>query len=218
VSNWLDPLLGRLLGTSLPDPLPESPISLFQAWFDEGRREAPSGEPEAFVLATASSQARPSARVLLCKGIEPQTGAIRFFTNYTSRKAEELSTNPMAAAVFYWPQAGRQARLEGRVERLEPHLSDEYFESRPRLSRLGAWASQQSRPLDSRAALVGRVVAAAARYGVAGPIPRPEHWGGYRLIPDRVELWASNDGRLHDRAEWTRATVDTPWTARRLQP
>lgn len=217
MSHWLDPLIARLSGTSLPDPLPDSPIPLFREWFEEGRKQT-TPEPEAFVLATASPQARPSARVLLCKGIEPETGAIRFFTNYTSRKADELSANPFAAGVFHWPHAGRQVRLEGQVERLEPHLSDEYFQSRPLLSRLGAWASQQSRPLDSRTALVGRVVAAAARHGLDGPVPRPEHWGGYRLIPVRVELWASNDGRLHDRAEWTRGSPGEPWSARRLQP
>jgi pyridoxamine 5'-phosphate oxidase len=194
-----------------------NPIAVLRAWMDDATLGA-DGDANAMVLATATRDGAPSARVVLCKAIEESPPAAVFYTNYTSRKGCELDANPRAAAVFYWPRQGRQVRIEGAIVRTSAAESDAYFASRPLLSRLGAIASRQSRPLASRAHLAAGVLRAAVS---AGPAPRrPEEWGGYRMLIDRVELWCAGRGRLHDRAVWVRPP-DRPgaeWARIRLYP
>jgi pyridoxamine 5'-phosphate oxidase len=176
------------------------------------------------VVATATAEGRPSARVVLCKKLVVAPGYVVFFTNYQSRKGAELDANPEAAAVLHWDDLARQVRLEGRVLRSPDEESDEYFASRALDSRIGAWASLQSQPLDSRGTLLRRVAVEAARHGTQ--VPRPPHWGGYRLWPRVVELWLEGPFRVHDRARWTRELDLSdparprpgPWQATRLYP
>jgi pyridoxamine 5'-phosphate oxidase len=220
----------------LPTPLPAEPFALFCAWFDEACRARLVPNPESMSLATVDPDGTPSNRIVLCRAINGVEGYVTFFTNYESRKGVALSTNPRAAATFHWDHHDRQARLEGIAVRSPASESDEYFRSRIWESRISAWASAQSRPLSSRTELGERVRAVLRRFGVTPesvreawvkiPIPRPPHWGGYRLYASRVELWLGGAGRLHDRAEWTRelrlkpdGSVESgPWSARRLQP
>jgi pyridoxamine 5'-phosphate oxidase len=215
---------------SLPDTLPDSPLPLFIDWFNDARRSAQQPNPDAMVLATVGDDARPSARVVLCKHIDP-SGHIVFYSNHTSRKGRELADHPRAAAVFHWDHWHRQIRIEGPVIRSPDSESDAYFGSRSLLSRIGAWASQQSRPLVSRAALAAQVKAAEVKFGVTGDqestaVPRPPHWGGYRLWIDTIELWVEGVGRVHDRAVWSRQLLRSDefnfdagsWTATRLNP
>jgi pyridoxamine 5'-phosphate oxidase len=211
----------------LPEPLPEDPFPLFRAWFDEAVHSTSTPNPNAMCVATADSSGRPSARIVLCKLMDLERGYVVFFTNYESRKGRELGENAFAEAVFHWDAQGRQVRLSGPVLRSPAAESDEYFQSRPRESRIGAWASCQSQPVASRADLIGRFEAAASRFG-EGEVLRPPHWGGNRLWPERMELWVSGDARIHDRAVWTREVtspggndepvVTGPWSATRLQP
>ena len=176
------------------------------------------------VIASATSDGQPAARVVLCRRLIPSPGYVVFFTNYQSRKGRELESNPRAAAVLHWDALGRQVRLEGRVVRSPAKESDDYFTSRPIDSRIGAWASLQSEPLASRAELMRRVATTAARYGM--DVPRPSHWGGYRLWPEAIELWCEGAFRVHDRARWTRSLAPddahsfrcSPWHSTRLYP
>jgi pyridoxamine 5'-phosphate oxidase len=216
----------------LPEPLPESPFPLFIQWFDAARAAGILPNPNAFSLATVDADGRPSVRTLLCKGIDPDAGFIEFFTNYNSRKGRALSANPRAAACFHWDALERQVRVEGLVVRSSAARSEEYFASRPWENRIGAWASEQSSPVVSRMEMASKVLATLARFGIdpLNPkpevqIPRPPHWGGYQLHADRVELWVSGTGRVHDRAAWTRALASKgdsvqagPWVSTRLQP
>jgi pyridoxamine 5'-phosphate oxidase len=190
------------------------PLLTLNGWFEEASL-AGDPVPDAMTLATATPEGRPSARVVLFKGLV--RGGIFFVTNYSSRKARELDLNPWAALVFHYPLRERQARVEGRVERASAAESDAYFASRPRGSQLGAWASPQSRPVPSRASLSQRVVEAEARFAHGG-VPRPEFWGGYLLMPDVVELWMGRPDRLHDRFRYARAGVDASWAIERLAP
>ena len=216
---------------SLPEPLPSSPFGLFLSWFDEARRRQTQPNPDAMVLATADGEGRPSARVVLCKKIAPEPGYIVFFTNFESRKGQELSSRPRAAAVFHWDDLHRQVRIEGAVVRSPDVESDEYFASRALDSRIGAWASRQSEPLASRAALAEQVRAYGSKFGVtpgdpSGVVPRPPHWGGYRLWIDAIELWMQGANRIHDRAVWTRELHSgrddsfsaSEWRSTRLNP
>ena len=221
---------------TLPEPLPENPLVVAAAWLDQARLDAAQPNPNAMVLATVDAAGQPSARVVLCKDIVAAEGTIVFYTNYLSRKGRELELNPRAAIVFHWDHSHRQVRAEGVVERLGDAESDAYFRTRPWQSRLGAWASAQSRPVDSRASLVAAVTAAAQRFGIpyGGPgtaepatitseVPRPPHWGGYRLRVAAIELWVEGEYRIHDRARWTRplaagASGAGAWTVTRLQP
>jgi pyridoxamine 5'-phosphate oxidase len=200
-----------------PSPLPADPMPILQQWFRDAAA-AIEGDSNAMVLATCTSQGIPSARVVLCKQIEGSPPAAVFYTNHESRKGRELEANPRAAGVFYWPQLRRQARLEGAVVRTSPRESDEYFATRPMLSRLGAIASRQSRPLASRAGLAASVMKIAMNPAAAGR--RPPEWGGYRMLLDRIELWCAGSGRLHDRVEWVRVPRSDPslWTPTRLCP
>jgi pyridoxamine 5'-phosphate oxidase len=206
----------------LPGTLPESPVRMFRDWLEDAAASGKYDDPNAMVLATSTPDGRPSARVVLCKQIDDQPPSIVFFTNYQSRKGDELTRNPHAACVMHWPHAQRQVRIEGRTELLDSAASDAYFASRALLSKLGAWASHQSQPLQSRGQLVQQVAAEAARHGVdmlsagSARIPRPPHWGGFRLVIERLELWQGVQGRLHDRAVWTRR--GDGWESTRLQP
>jgi len=209
---------------SLPAQLPDDPFPLFEQWFKSARDERVQPNPDAMVVASATRDAQPSARVVLCRRLIATPGYVVFFTNYASRKGREIETNPRAAAVLHWDTLNRQVRLEGPVVRSPAAESDEYFASRPLDSRIGAWASLQSEPLESRAGLLKRVAVMAARYGTQ--VPRPPHWGGYRLWPDAMELWVEGAFRVHDRARWTRSLeADGPhafacsaWQATRLFP
>ena len=189
-----------------------NPLALVRDWFEEA---AASGivEAERMALATATPDGRPSVRIVLLKGIDDD--GIRFFTNYGSRKARELDANPRAAVTLYWLPLGRSIRMEGLVERLPPADSDAYFASRSRGAQLGAWGSAQGTVLRDRAELEERVRAVSDRFPDA--IPRPDHWGGYRLVPEAIELWQGRPDRLHDREHFLRAP-DGVWRSERLSP
>jgi pyridoxamine 5'-phosphate oxidase len=191
-----------------PDPLLQ-----FQRWFEEAR-EAHLQLPEAMTLATASKDARPSARLVLLKQVD-ERGFV-FYTNYGSQKARELDANPQAALVFYWPQLERQVRVEGHVGRVTEAESDEYFQARPRESQIGALASPQSEAIFSREILQQRVEELENLYRDR-KIERPPHWGGYRLYPTRIEFWKGRPGRLHDRLLYE-LQADGAWTIKRLAP
>jgi pyridoxamine 5'-phosphate oxidase len=188
------------------------PLATVRAWIDEAAATGVE-EPTAAALATADAAGGPSLRFVLLRGID-ERGA-RFFTNYESRKASELGANPRAALALYWHSLHRQVRLEGPVQRLAPEESDAYFASRARESRIGAWASRQSRELDSREQLDAQVAEVEERFAGA-EVPRPDFWGGYLLAPEVVELWIGRANRLHDREQWRR--TGDGWTMRRLSP
>ncbi|MBI5924925.1 MAG: pyridoxamine 5'-phosphate oxidase [Aquabacterium sp.] len=188
------------------------PIDQFHHWFDEAVK-AKALEPNAMTLATASADGRPSTRVLLLKGADA-TGLV-WFTNYASRKGQDLSANPMAAMQFFWPELERVVRIEGRVERVSDEESDTYYRSRPAGSRIGAWASPQSQVLVSRDVLEAAWKAQQAKLGEDPP--RPAHWGGYRLIPDHWEFWQGRSSRLHDRIAYE-LQADGSWLIQRLAP
>jgi pyridoxamine 5'-phosphate oxidase len=190
----------------------DNPLRLVLEWFEQA---AASGiiEAERMALATAMPDGRPSVRIVLLKGIDDE--GIRFFTNYGSRKGRELEANPRAAATLYWQELYRAARLEGAVERLTAAESDAYFATRPRGAQVGAWASAQGTVLRDRAELEERVRAVEERF--PDEVPRPDHWGGYRLRPDAVELWQGRPDRLHDREHFL-LQGDGTWRAERLSP
>jgi len=177
----------------LESELASTPLAQFAKWFEQALA-ANVPEANAMVLATAGADGYPSARVVLLKGYDEQ--GFVFYTNYTSRKGRELAENPRASLLFFWQTLERQVRIEGRVEQVAASESDAYYHSRPLASRIGAWASPQSQPV-SRDELHAREAEFAARYGQTPP--RPEHWGGYRLRPERVEFWQGRPSRLHDR-------------------
>lgn len=214
----------------LPEPLPDSPMPLFLSWFSEAAERALQPNPDAMVVASADAAGNPSARVVLCKRVDPD-GCLVFFTNYQSRKGRELTQRRRAAAVFHWDALHRQVRIEGPVVRSPESESDAYFATRALDSRVGAWASRQSEPLASRAALAAQVERYSRRFGVSeagdnAHIPRPPHWGGFRLWIESMELWVEGPGRIHDRAIWQRQLaprdeltfVGGPWEATRLNP
>jgi pyridoxamine 5'-phosphate oxidase len=188
------------------------PIVQFHEWF-ETVIDADLHEPNAMILATASTDGKPSARTILLKGYD-ERGFV-FYTNYEGRKANEIEANPICALLFYWGELERQVRIEGRVSRLSGEESDAYFAGRPRGSRLGAWASEQSRPVEDRSVLEERVRALEAEYE-GREIPRPPFWGGYRVEPDTIEFWQGRENRLHDRLVYRRE--DGAWRIERLQP
>src|SRR5688572_19727489 len=189
------------------------PIKQFQAWFDDAiASKLPL--PEAMNLATATPEGRPSSRVVLLKQVD-QKGFV-FFTNYHSAKAVQLESNPYAALVFYWPQLERQVRVEGKVERTSAQESAEYFQTRPRESQIGAWASPQSSVIADREVLEERA-RELEEYYRDREIDCPGHWGGYRLRPDRIEFWKGRIGRLHDRLLYERLS-DGTWAIKRLAP
>ena len=184
----------------------------FEHWLNQAI-EAEIPEPNAMTLATVSSDLRPSTRVVLIKGVDAR--GIVWYTNYNSRKGQELAGNPFAALQFHWVELERVVRIEGQVEKVSADESDAYFHSRPLDSRIGAWASPQSEPISWREVLV----AAAAKYGAQFLLnpPRPPHWGGYRLVPEQWEFWQGRKSRLHDRLRYTPA-ADGAWHRERLAP
>jgi pyridoxamine 5'-phosphate oxidase len=198
-----------MLHPEAPGP---DPLSLFQSWYDEAT-QAESGFADAFALATADASGQPAVRIVLFKGLAG--GKLRFVTNLGSRKARDLAENARAAVVFFWPKLGRQVRMEGTVARAADAESDRYFAGRDRESQLGAWASEQSRPIESRAALEARLDAARKRFE-GRAVERPPHWGMLELTPARVEVWLGGAHRLHDRFLYERA--GDGWRSERLAP
>jgi len=190
------------------------PFALLQLWLTQAS-ERELNDPEAMTLATVDSSGLPDARVVLCKQADER--GLVFYTNAQSAKGRELAAAPKAAALFHWKSLRRQARLRGAVSRIADSEADAYFASRPRVSRIGAWASQQSRPLESRAKLEDAVAAYTEKFG-EGEIPRPPYWGGYRLTPTQIEFWQDVQFRLHDRVLFTRAREGELWRRERLYP
>ena len=196
----------------LESQAPDEPMSLFATWFEQAV-EIESTEPNAMMLATVDAAGQPHLRTLLLKGVDPR-GFI-FYTNYESDKGKQLASQPRAAMTFWWHDLERQVRIEGQAERISPDESDAYYHSRPVGSRLGAWASPQSQVIDGREVLERNLQALQERYADHPP-PRPEHWGGYRLVPDLVEFWQGRSSRLHDRLCYRRD--DGLWKRVRLAP
>lgn len=189
-----------------------SPIEQFHKWFHEAI-ESKLPEPNAMVVSTVSNDSKPSARVVLLKGFD--TG-FTFFTNYLSRKGTELAENPNACITFFWVELERQVRIEGIIEKVTAEESDAYFQSRPIGSQIGAWVSNQSMVIDNREVLGEREQHLKDKFG-GNPIPRPPHWGGYRLTPNYVEFWQGRPSRLHDRIAYTKLEEHT-WKIERLSP
>jgi pyridoxamine 5'-phosphate oxidase len=224
---------------TLPDPLPADPMPLAATWFRQAWDEQVQRNPNAMSLATTGDGGKPSVRIVLCKEIVADPGYLVFYTNYRSRKGRELEKHPWAAVVFLWDALGRQLRVEGPVVHALASESDDYFASRSWRSRLAAITSDQSAAIPTRQQLVERFREAAERLGAPDPmtapdddaepglrLPRPAHWGGYRLWASVVELWCEGEHRLHDRARWSRGMVSggdgrfqaEPWRHERLQP
>ncbi|HET8731248.1 MAG TPA: pyridoxamine 5'-phosphate oxidase [Moraxellaceae bacterium] len=195
-----------------PEDCLDDPLAQFSRWLDEAIA-AKVNEPTAMNVATVGDDGRPSARLVLLKGVEQRRFV--FYTNYESRKGQQLSAHPYAALTLFWPELERQVRIEGKVERVPSATSDAYFDSRPYQSRVGAWASLQSQPLDSTRTLLARAAAFAARY--VGGVPRPANWGGYGVVPDRIEFWQGRPSRMHDRVLY-RLDMDGRWEKSRLYP
>lgn len=191
----------------------QDPFEQFRHWWAEAQEKSGMLEPTGMSLATADARGRPSNRIVLLKHWD-RRGFV-FYTNFTSRKGRQLHENPYAALLFWWDKLRRQVRVEGKVDRVPERESDAYFASRPRGSQLGAWASQQSRPLDSRETLSERVEELDREFG-DGPIPRPPHWGGFRLVPSELEFWDDGAYRLHDRIVYERDGEQ--WHIQRLYP
>lgn len=218
MNNLADIRKNYAYGSLSESDVDRNPIRQFDRWFDEAlKSEVP--EANAMTLATVGADHRPSARIVLIKGVD-ERGFV-FFTNYNSRKGEDLATNPYASLLFHWIELERQVRIEGRVVKTSTEESDAYFASRPASSRIGAWASEQSQVIASRDVIVAREAAFTAQYG--DQPPRPPHWGGYRLVPDTLEFWQGRPSRLHDRIRYRRrpddnATSPALWEIERLSP
>lgn len=205
-----------LTAVGIPDPIPQDPFPTLISWLAEARASGKYQDPNAMALATATREGIPSVRMVLCKDIDAQLGSLTFYTNYQSRKGIELTSNPNAAVVFHWHHAQRQARIEGSVETLSAADSDAYFQSRPLLSRIGAAVSNQSQPIETRTILISRALKLAASAALGTTIPRPPHWGGYRINAKTVELWSASEGRLHQRVAWHKS--NNTWTHELLSP
>jgi len=190
------------------------PFALFERWFRDAREKEPN-DPNGMALATADATGFPDVRMVLLKSFDAH--GFVFYSNAESAKGRQLEENPRAAAVFHWKSIRRQVRIRGLIERASHEDADTYFKSRDRGARLGAWASQQSRPLEDRLALEKRIAEFAAKFGL-GEIPRPEYWRGYRLMPLAVEFWRDRPFRLHDRLVFTRSAAGEPWAKGRLYP
>jgi pyridoxamine 5'-phosphate oxidase len=192
----------------------QEPFDLFQTWFDDAKASEPN-DPNAMALATVDPEGMPDVRMVLMKGYDEQ--GFVFYTNTGSAKGTQLLASRKAAIVFHWKSLQRQVRVRGPIEQVSDADADAYFQSRPRDSRIGAWASQQSRPLESRFALEKAVAVNAAKYAV-GTVPRPPHWTGFRIMPVAIEFWHDRPFRLHDRITFSRAEPNGDWTKHRLYP
>jgi len=191
----------------------DDPLRLFDAWLSDAAASEPN-DPNAMALATVDPDGLPNVRMVLLKGLD--TGFV-FYTNFESAKGREILASHKAALCFHWKSLRRQVRVRGPVTVVDDAEADAYYASRPRGSRIGAWASKQSRPLEGRFALEAEVARTTARYGI-GEIPRPAHWSGFRLTPVSIEFWHDRPFRLHDRVQFTRAAPDAPWSKARLYP
>ncbi len=191
------------------------PFALFQSWLNEAI-ESKVLEPNAMCLSTCDEQHRPSARYVLLKAFD-KNGFV-WYTNYQSRKGNQLFTNPYAALTFWWGDLERSVRIEGSVIKVSEAESDAYFQSRPRTSQIGAWTSHQSEEINSRKELEEQEHAVMKQFEGVDSIPRPPHWGGFRLVPSRIEFWKGRESRLHDRLVFERQDQDVVWTLKRLQP
>ena len=192
----------------------DEPFRLFQTWFDEAVKSEPR-DPNAMSLATVDPDGMPDVRTVLLKGIDERGFVV--YTNTESQKGQELAANPKAGLLFYWKSLNRQVRVRGPVERVTPEEADVYFATRPKGAQIGAWASQQSRPLESRLAFEKAVALYGARYAL-GTVPRPPHWSGYRIVPLKIEFWHDRPFRLHDRVEFRRGALGGAWTKIRMYP
>ncbi len=192
----------------------QDPFALFETWFAEAKKSE-LNDPNAMALSTVDAEGMPNSRMVLLNGRDGEDFV--FYTNTQSQKGEELLAQPKAALLFHWKSLRRQVRIRGAVTVVSDEMADAYFQSRPRDSRIGAWASQQSRPLESRFALEKAVAIQAAKFGV-GTIPRPPHWTGFRISPVYLEFWRDGAFRLHDRVVFRRAQVGEPWARARLYP
>lgn len=192
----------------------ENPVALFNEWLSQAEKTEPN-DPSAMAIATVDAEGLPNVRMVLMRRIDER--GIVFFTNFESQKGEELLGNPKAAAVFHWKSLRKQVRFRGPVEVVSDAEADDYFFSRPRGSRIGAHASKQSRPLESRFALEKEVARFTARFGT-GEVPRPGYWSGFRIKPLSIEFWSDGKFRLHDRRRFDRGQIDAAWTETRLYP
>jgi pyridoxamine 5'-phosphate oxidase len=204
------PIPARPLRESDLDP---DPFVQFQRWYDDAEANGQL-QPDAMVVATSTPDGRPSARMVLLRGVDER--GLCFYTNFDSRKGRELAANPHAAITLHWPEVLRQVRATGMVERVSVAESDAYWYARPRESRISAWASAQSDAIATRDELEARVAELEARFADR-EVPRPDGWGGYRVVPDEIEFWQHRDDRLHDRLVYTRA-AEGAWRISRLQP
>ncbi len=200
----------------LEEHAPEQPLPLFKQWLDDAvATEQPPVEPNAMMLATVDQSGQPHCRVLLLKGLDEQ--GFVFYSNYESAKGQQLAAQPRAAMTFFWPALERQVRIEGVIERVSAAESDAYFNLRPLGSRHGAWASAQSQVLSGREELEEALAAVEQRFADTQQLPRPEYWGGYRLLPQRIEFWQGRTCRLHDRLSY-QLQADNQWLRERLSP
>ncbi|MFM8280288.1 MAG: pyridoxamine 5'-phosphate oxidase [Bacteroidota bacterium] len=200
-------------GDLIEQSIPEDPIALFAQWFSETGAMNIS-EPNAMILTTVSKEGKPSSRAVLLKGLEQ--GSFVFFTNYESRKAQDILLNPHVSLLFLWLDAERQIRIEGKATKISIQESEQYFATRPRESQLGAWASDQSKPISSREELEKKFKEMELRFQGIEHIPMPEHWGGFAVSPLSIEFWQGRIGRLHDRIQYQKQ--GDSWTKQRLNP
>ena len=201
-------------GLKISDQIGENPFGLFKEWLSEAEKSEPN-DPSAMAFASVDGDGMPNVRMVLMRRYDKR--GFCFFTNFESQKGQELLDQPKASAVFHWKSLRKQVRIRGPVEVVSDEEADEYFYSRPRGSRIGAHASKQSRPLESRFALEKAVAVHTAKFGT-GVIPRPNYWSGFRLVPHSIEFWSDGKFRLHDRVRYDRKGVDSPWQTVKLYP
>lgn len=203
------------------DHLPDDPCAELAKWFDYARAHSGATNWNTVMLATVGAGGMPSARAVLHKNFDPSDGSVTFYTNYSSRKARDIDANPSVALTWHWDALQRQVRIEGTASKVEPAVSDAYFATRVRESQIGAWASDQSQPLEGWEALLEKVIGYATEFADK-PVPRPPYWGGYRVIPQTIEFWHGRDGRIHERVLYSRssdaAATATIWHPQWINP